>query len=172
MTKVIVDFLVICWSAGRGGRCLSVCRQEITRDKSEQWQILRRQKSHFDWQESQESPIKYWWAGPSGIPGFFGICLLSVRGFFKVRQDLLPRPLEVKIFSQWGYIWKFYHPPTPVFFVRFGRTKGEIQVEKGGFSGWFRKKPFLIVISVVNTRQVPRLTWEVKSSSKWVGETD
>ena len=34
------------------------------------------------------------------IPGFFGICLNSVKGLFKVRQDLLPRPLEVKIFSQ------------------------------------------------------------------------
>ena len=34
------------------------------------------------------------------IPGFFGICLKSVKGLFKVRQDLLPRPLEVKIFSQ------------------------------------------------------------------------
>ena len=40
------------------------------------------------------------------ILGFFGICLKSVKGLFKVRQDLLPRPLEVKIFSQWGHIWK------------------------------------------------------------------
>ena len=34
------------------------------------------------------------------IPGFFEICMKSVKGLFKVRQDLLPRPLEVKIFSQ------------------------------------------------------------------------
>ena len=29
----------------------------------------------------------------------------------------------------------FYHPPTPGFFVRFGKTKGEIRVGKGDFRG-------------------------------------
>ena len=29
----------------------------------------------------------------------------------------------------------FTHPPTPGFFVRFGKTKGEIWVEKGDFRG-------------------------------------
>ena len=37
------------------------------------------------------------------IPGFFGICLKSEKWLFKVSQDLPPRPLGVKIFSQWGH---------------------------------------------------------------------
>ena len=52
-------------------------------------------------------------AGPNGIPGFsvgknpgileneilgfFGICLESVKRLFMVRQDPLPRPVEVKV---------------------------------------------------------------------------
>ena len=38
----------------------------------------------------------------------------------------------------WGDSPKSVHPPThPKFFVRFGRTKGEIRVEKGNFWGDF-----------------------------------